>query len=134
MIEFVLLRTRSQNDSLAVPLNALNEFAHPRERVCLRQILLFENLAASFFKLFAELVEFFSREENRQQLVAAFADLRADSGELDLLAVLFQSPLPRFGVPVHRVDECSVNVKDHGLNHVLISSNVAGAIHDSLLA
>jgi len=53
-------------------------------------------------------------------LIAAFADLRADSGECDFLAEFFQRALPRFGVHVHRVDECSVDVEDYRLNHVII--------------
>jgi hypothetical protein len=59
------------------------------------------------------------REEDRQQLITALADLPAHIVKIDLLPVLLECLHPRGGVQINRIHEGPIDVEQDCGNHAI---------------
>ena len=117
-LQLVGFGRRGECDALAVSLDSLEQFAHAWEGAHARHVLALVEFAAVLLKLFAELFEFFFREEDGHQLVAALAYLVAHALIRNLLSEMRERLLPGARVQVNGVNERPVNVENHSLDQV----------------
>ena len=82
-----------------------------------RQIFALEALAAPFLHLLAVVALRVGREEVRNQLVAAFADLAPRLLEADVVTELHHGFVPGESVEIDRVEKRPVDVEDGGFWH-----------------
>ncbi len=81
------------------------------KRLHARQILALEQLASVFFDAVAHPGELIGRHEDRQELIAAFANLRTDLLVGNVESEVREGFLPRSSVQVDRINQSTVYVE-----------------------
>src|ERR1700730_18622702 len=114
--EFGGLRGGGERNPLSVDADAFEELTHGRKAPHLGQIFFLEELAAVGLDLLPTCVDLLLREEHRQELITALADLRAHRREVNRVADMRQCFLPGLGMEVDRINQGAVDVEDDRSN------------------
>jgi hypothetical protein len=93
----------------------LEQLADSGECRNLSEIALLKDGAPAGLQCFLNPLDFFLRQENRHELVAALADLLADLLETDFMAGVLKGENLGLCMQIHEIDECAVYAEDYGL-------------------